>query len=259
MTTPNIPIVNAGDLYITGLRLANDSTTPDEIVTIGIGQCRDSTNANDIVVDAAISASNVVSGAGGLDTGTVAASTLYYVHVIGDSTGYNSPTGLLSLSKTAPVIPGGYDMFRRVGAVSTDGTSDNQKFQQTGNGHNRTTVYDSGTLGVTTTGLPIPSSATTASQTLASIGVFTSLIPQSAIELHIYASLVANAAGDSLMLAPYGFTAASTMFRTNASGTVEGHVMQVPCNINTVQQAYYATSSATATVAFTLCGYVDEL
>ena len=141
MPTPNIPVVNAGELYITGLALSNDGTTPDEIVDIAIGQCRDSTNANDIVVDAVVSADNTVAGAGGLDTGTVAANTFYAVFVIGDSTGYNDPTGLLSLSATAPVIPGGYDMFRRVGYVLTDATSDFLVFDQRGAGKDRTMYY----------------------------------------------------------------------------------------------------------------------
>lgn len=141
MPTPNQPIVNAGELYLTGLGLSNDATTPDEIVNIAIGQARDSTNVNDIVVSTAVSARNTVSGAGGLDTGTVAADTFYAVYVIADSTGYNSPTGLLSLSATAPVIPGGYDMFRRVGYVLTDATSDNLVFDQRGAGKDRAMYY----------------------------------------------------------------------------------------------------------------------
>lgn len=133
----NIPVVNAGEKYIYGLGLSNDGTTPDEIVVIATGAARNSTNVNDIVVSSALSVSNIVSGANGLDTGSVAASTWYAVHVIGDSTSYESVAGLLSTSSTAPVLPAGYDMFRHIGWICTDATSDFLLFKQYGEGKDR--------------------------------------------------------------------------------------------------------------------------
>jgi hypothetical protein len=69
--------------------------------------------AKSVSVSPAISAS----GANGLDTGSVAGSTWYYVYVI-----YNGTTvaGLFSLSATAPTLPSGYTYSARVGAVLTD-------------------------------------------------------------------------------------------------------------------------------------------
>lgn len=49
-------------------------------------------------------------GAGGLDTGTVAASEWYYFFVIGDSTGVKDPDGFISTS-TSPTLPTGYDVI----------------------------------------------------------------------------------------------------------------------------------------------------
>ena len=59
------------------------------------------------------------SGANGLDTGTVAASTEYHAWII-----YNGTTvaGLASLSSTAPTLPTGYTYKARVGGFFTDGT-----------------------------------------------------------------------------------------------------------------------------------------
>jgi hypothetical protein len=62
------------------------------------------------------------SGVGGLDTGTVAASTGYYIWLI-----YNPTTGvadmLLSLSASAPTLPAGYTYKARLGwVVTTAGT-----------------------------------------------------------------------------------------------------------------------------------------
>ena len=256
----NIPVPALSLGYLDGLTLSNNATTPDEIVNVAQGQCRDSTGLYTLSLVNNATVSNVVSGINGLDTGTVAVSTLYSIYIIGDSQGRNATGLILSTSHTGSItFPSGYDIYRRLGSVRTDASSDNLLFKQTGTSRNRTMWIDSGTLGVTTTGFAIPSSATAASQALASIGVLTTLIPQSTLEVMIYSSLVANAAGDALMLAPYGFTGAVTMFRTNASGTVEGHVLRVPTGLNTVQEVYYATSSATATVAFTFCGYVDSL
>ena len=76
------------------------------------------------------------SGANGLDTGVLATNTWYYIWVIGDSSGANPTEGILSLSPGAPfgagaagtpsgispVLPGGYDLFRRIGSCRTEGT-----------------------------------------------------------------------------------------------------------------------------------------
>jgi hypothetical protein len=57
------------------------------------------------------------SGANGLDTGTVAASTWYSVWVISNGA---TPAGLLSLSSTAPTMPSGYTYGARIGWIRTD-------------------------------------------------------------------------------------------------------------------------------------------
>ena len=61
-------------------------------------------------------------GAGGLDTGSLAASTWYYFYII-----YNPTTGdvstLASLSASAPTLPTGYTHYRRMGAFRTDATA----------------------------------------------------------------------------------------------------------------------------------------
>jgi hypothetical protein len=68
----------------------------------------------------ALSVSLATSGANGLDTGSVAASTWYFVHVIWNET---TVVGLASLSATAPTLPTGYTYSARIGAVYTDGTA----------------------------------------------------------------------------------------------------------------------------------------
>jgi len=80
--------------------------------------------------DTVVSSINVTAdlgdaGAGGLDTGTVAVDTFYHIFVIHDTSGTSTPvtTGLASTS-TAPTMPTGYDVYRRVGQVLTDSNGD---------------------------------------------------------------------------------------------------------------------------------------
>lgn len=126
------------DTTFSGLRLSYVNTTD---VTIGAGFCRDSVDSYNIVVSGTLTVDITLSGAGGLDTGSPAASTWYAVHVIADSTGTNSPAGLYSLSATAPTLPAGYDVFRRVGWVRRGGGGNNLNFLQVGAGRNRLIMY----------------------------------------------------------------------------------------------------------------------
>lgn len=60
-------------------------------------------------------------GAGGLDTGMLAASTVYYAYRIAQPGG--TKNWLFSLSSTAPTMPSGYTLKARIGAFVTDGTA----------------------------------------------------------------------------------------------------------------------------------------
>lgn len=60
------------------------------------------------------------SGANGLDTGTIAASTWYYVYVISNGT---TTAALCSLSPTAPTMPSGFTYKALVSVLRSDGTA----------------------------------------------------------------------------------------------------------------------------------------
>ena len=80
---PNYPMVNLGDLYVQGGRMAY-VTGATHTFTVTAGQFRDQSNTNDIIL-AATTPSLLVSGLNGIDTGSVAASTVYYVYAVGSS------------------------------------------------------------------------------------------------------------------------------------------------------------------------------
>lgn len=139
MTVYNQQVVNLAFKYINDLTLAWASNTT---LSVSSGQCRDSQNVYDIVISSAITINSAVNGANGLDTGSLAASTWYAVHAIGDSTNYNDGATILSLSATAPYLPAGYDVQRRIGWVRTDGSSHFLVFYQDGKGDRRDYFWD---------------------------------------------------------------------------------------------------------------------
>lgn len=136
----NDPIYSLPHLYINGLNISVASTT---VLAIAPGQARDSTDNIDMPVgfpnlqgntypviqfqnyQPALLINSAVNGVNGLDTGTIAASTQYAVYLIGDSRGYNQVAGLMSLtSNFGPIMPFGYDSFRLIGFIETDGSSE---------------------------------------------------------------------------------------------------------------------------------------
>ena len=70
--------------------------------------------------------------AGGLDTGTVAADTFYYLFAIYNPTTQTSDA-LFSASKTSPTLPSGYTKKKYVGCVLTSGSANIVGFRQVGN------------------------------------------------------------------------------------------------------------------------------
>jgi len=137
-----LPFVVTPFLYINGLELSNDATNPDEIVNIAAGQCRDSTDVFQMNSDAVIAVNNTLSGLNGLDTGTVAASTLYAVYLVSDPVTLQDTGAILSTSLTGPVMPFGYSAFRLIGFVRTDATSDFLLGYWSGNNNARLFMYD---------------------------------------------------------------------------------------------------------------------
>lgn len=68
-------------------------------------------------LNSTLTCNTAVSGAGGIDTGSVAASTLYYVYAV-----YNS-TVLSLVASTSATAPVGFNSYRKIGAFYTDGSS----------------------------------------------------------------------------------------------------------------------------------------
>lgn len=139
-TNIQIPVVNAGNLYVNGLIPYFVTATT---VSISSGQARDSSDVTDVFLDADITINTALFGVvNGVDAGPLTASSYYAVHVIKDSSLYNAPGGLLSLSATAPQLPSNYDTFRHIGYVYLNSSSNILSFYYIGNSNDRRFILD---------------------------------------------------------------------------------------------------------------------
>lgn len=196
------PISNQAYLTVNGLTISNNATTPNSKIDISAGLCRDQTNTFDInlgnwfgevpVAPPAINASTtinaLVNGALGLDTGTFAASKVYYVHVIFDASGVKVPSALISLSRTAPLLPAGYSNFRWIGQMVTDSSTHFLLGYNSGLNSDRVFVFDAPQATSVTAG----TSATYAAISLAA------LVPNlDQVPVLFRANWTANAAADT--------------------------------------------------------------
>lgn len=287
------PMVNLGNLYIDGLAIAPGATT--SLINMAAGAARDSTNTDDIVLSTAVVINGAVNGANGLDTGALAASTFYYVYVIGSSLGANpdidietqvstmaagstilngtvitegvvtpptwsvtnnyQPAGLISLSATAPTLPQGYDMFRRIGSALTSGGSVFLPFSQdSSNGSFRTVWYDT----------PISVLAATAAaaftaQSLA-VAVPVTALAGGSTDVYLQADLLPNAPANFVQLRRTGSAAAAGNVKMSGDVAAVHHFDQltVQASISGGAASIDWMTDAASTVQLSVSGYVDK-
>lgn len=139
-----IPSATSGSA--SGLKVVNDASTPNTVIDISATNVTTITSTGLPTFTASPSAAInfATTGANGLDAGSIASNTWYYVYFINGA----NLRGLGSLSATAPTLPTGYTSFYRVGAVRTDGSShflrtlqQGRRAQYTLVGSSNTTVY----------------------------------------------------------------------------------------------------------------------
>lgn len=244
------PIINAGLLYVNGLAISNNATTPNTKVDVAAGQCRDSNNIVDLLLgdflsqgygtsNAATTINAAVNGANGLDTGSLGNNLFYYVYVIGDSSSKNATAAMLSLSATAPVMPFGYDSMRLIGAVKTDGSAHFLLFYGTGNGSARFYQWDA-PIAVTVT-----SSGTSA--TYSAMDLSTGVPASNYGSVQMYAIWDPNAAGDILNFTPSGATG-DYVVNTAITTAIQDLMFPIkPLTVSSVPKVSYKISAGTLT------------
>jgi hypothetical protein len=190
---PNTQVVQQPFLYVNNLQI---TVASDTTLSVAAGQARDSTNVTDITLSAATTLNAAVNGINGLDTGTFAASTWYYVYLIGDSTLTNDPGVILSLSASTPTLPSGYDVYRLIGMELTDSSVHFLANRIVGNGNEREVFWESAILVLNDEG----------NTSYTAVTLTAGVPPIDNTPVHLYGSFVPQAAGNVWQVRPSGST-----------------------------------------------------
>lgn len=250
MTIQNLPVEALPFLYISGLNLSVASTT---VMALAPGQARDSNDNIDIPVDEPLFLNSAVVGYNGLDQGTLAASTNYVVYLIADSSNKKPVGGIISLASNAyPLLPFGYDSYRMIGFVSTNGA----------------TEFDAATVLNTSSSMAFYLQPATSVLSGGNATTFTNIdmtppIPDDPFTIAILDVVFTPAAvGDNVQFRPDGSAATAGLV------TIVGRVAGIP-QIDRVQVIVgitgtdaiveYKVSSASDSVNVSVAGYITTL
>lgn len=141
--TPVSALGGGGTSYVPYLisGLTTEARTSGDSFDILPGKCVNDQEDGYIEASSTITVSGSSSGANGLDTGSIAASTWYCAFVVYNPTSQTT-AGLFSLSKTSPTLPSGYTKKRFIGYIYSDADSDFQYHESFNLGHTRYVVYE---------------------------------------------------------------------------------------------------------------------
>ena len=244
--TPNAPIYTPFSPFLSGLGIAFASGTT---ITVAAGVASDVTVTNEISLAAPVTINAAANGANGLDTGALADNAFYAVFVVGDSTDHNATCGLISLSAASPVLPSGYDMFRRIGYVLTSGAAAILDFSQRGSSADRGMWYAAAIATNITAGASATFAAVTASAS----------VPASSSEIYLKAVLTADAGATrtAAFRAHSSSSAAGQAFTWAPASTVSTVSVTCPCDASGAID--YLVSNAAAAIAISTSGYLDSL
>lgn len=196
---------------------------------------------------------SALSGAGGLDTGSIATSTWYYIYIIYNGTTVSS---LMSLSSSSPTLPSGYTYFALVSAVFTDGSSHFIGFVQYGRDYQWVVGNNLTTMRVAITG--VSGNISTPVWTVVSLANF---IPPTPICAKMKVSLAYPGSTGAAMAAPsnsYGASSSTTNpppLLGGAGGSGVDTNTTAEFLVETSQTFYYASDvsgSTLSVVGFTL-------
>jgi hypothetical protein len=184
------------------------------------------------------------SGALGLDTGSVAASTWYYIWIIAKADGTTS--AVFSLSNSLPTFPTGYLFSILVGAVFTDGSKHTSAFTQLGNQVSFAPINVFSALAVTTPG------------TYQSVSL-SSIVPNTALSVGgiIGGTTVANAS--TMGIAGDASKTGVQEWNLNSAGQLDGSYgasagfTDIP--LITAQTVYWTSYQATANSRLDISSY----
>lgn len=245
--------------FIFGARLSFSSVSKLTIGTIGEISClRDSTNAYNLLFTGLLNADMAITGAGGLRSGlTEAADTWYAILLIGDTSDANTPKGFIDISHTTPILPSGYDVFRRVGWARNNSSSDFLNFSQTGSRNDRRYWYYENAADVR----PLQNGNATSFTAVDC----SSFIPPTSRRIAMRSAFSSGSGGgaataSAAILRPTGITMTKPVWRNQPSvhSTVKASAyIEMPCDSS--QSIDYSVTASANKLTIIIMGYNDEV
>ena len=229
------------------LRIANGGVPNNQVAVSANGiVVQNASGGTTRLTTVSVTISTLTTGANGLDTGTVAASSFYAAFVIFNP-GTSTTAGLLSLSETNPALPSGYTYSARVGVVATDGSANLMRSIQLGKRFQYVV-----SASVTTAYPPI---GTTTSATLASMSVTTTVPTSNSIAvIHLFAG---NSTTGTIAISPNNLTSPTSLTVNPSPLAVSSGISLAGSFILEAAAIYAATSTGTLSV---FCvGWEDNL
>ncbi len=246
MANNTVPISNPHAPYINGLQVSYTSTTT---LTVDVGDASNYTNNNDVHLTASAVIDAATNGANGLDQGSLANATFYYVFVINSTTDVDLEAALLSTSASDPLLPKDYDLFQMIASgVLTDGSAHFLPFVRTGTGPVRKHTYK--TL--------ISELSAGTSTTFADVDLASS-VPIGNTNVYLQASITPNSAGNQVKLRTNG--SASTNGNVQLSGSVAAVAQVAPVSVQCDEDSVieYLVSNSSDAASLLVSGYDDIL
>lgn len=136
ISNQNVSNLQLGSLYISGMKVSFDGT----IVSVSQGECRDSLNKTNIILNSTLSIDPQHIGLNGVDVTPVDEQgiALYSIFILNDSSGQRQTAGIITLSSnSSPWVPTGYDSMRLVGYIMSSDTNTYTSCFNTGSGNSR--------------------------------------------------------------------------------------------------------------------------
>lgn len=183
--------------YANGLAISNNATTPNTKLDVAAGGILDSTGTFQLVSSASVTINAANHGLNGIDTGSLAASTVYAVFLVADPVTLETTGAMISLSYTNPLMPFGYSAFALIGFVTTDSSAHLLKgYWTAGDSATRSFYYDAPILCL--------NAGTQTSYTGVALTTFVPAVNNTPV--YMFSNFTANAAADIENLQGYNST-----------------------------------------------------
>lgn len=233
--------------WVYGYQISNDATTPNTKLDIAAGSAFDSNAVYELNSSSPFVLNAAVKGVNGLDAGSLGASHLYAVYIIGDSSNYMPVASILSLaSNSAPSMPFGYDSYRKIGYAASDGSSHFLLMYQYGNGNLRYFKYDAPQASAVTAG---------ASATYAAVALTNFVPPQNNVVVSVAYAFTPAAASNVLNFQPYGATGDAVTITSQVTAVILSDNVDVMARLNSAAPSISYKISGGA-VAINVAGFV---